>query len=127
MLTNAALGRGLILLSIALAAAGAIVGFWGGRRRTEAAHQWSKSLAYSFGFTLILANVVMIKALLEHDFSVGYVAQVGSLATPTHITIVSAASTAESHRGAIGAAQICGELSVPSTFGTGVGRVKAKE
>jgi len=95
MLTNALLGRGLILLAIVLAAAGAVVGFWGGRRRTEAAHQWSKALAYSFGFTLILANVVMIKALLQHDFSVGYVAQVGSLATPVHITIVSLWSSLE--------------------------------
>jgi len=95
VLTNAFLGRGLILLSIALAAAGAIVGYWGGRRRTEAAHQWTKSLAYSFGFSLVLANVVMIKALLEHDFSVKYVAQVGSLATPVHITIVSLWSSLE--------------------------------
>ena len=95
MLTNALLGRGLILLSIALAVSGAIVGYWGGRRRTEAAHQWTKSLAYSFGFSLILANVVMIKALLEHDFSVKYVAQVGSRATPVHITIVSLWSSLE--------------------------------
>ncbi|MCO4772422.1 MAG: heme lyase CcmF/NrfE family subunit, partial [Deltaproteobacteria bacterium] len=95
MLTNASLGRGLILLSIALAASGAIVGCWGGRRRTEAAHQWSKSLAYSFGFTLILANVVMVKALLQHDFAVKYVAQVGSRATPWHITVVSLWSSLE--------------------------------
>lgn len=95
MLTNAVLGRGLILLSIALAASGAIVGFWGGRRRTEAAHQWSKSLAYSFGFSLILANVVMIKALIQHDFAVKYVAQVGSRSTPLHITIVSLWSSLE--------------------------------
>lgn len=95
MLTNAALGRGLILVAIALAAAGAVVGFWGGRKRTEAAHQWTKALTYGFSASLILANVVMIKALLQHDFSVSYVAQVGSRATPTHITIVSLWSSLE--------------------------------
>ena len=95
MLTNAALGRGLILVAIALAAAGAVVGFWGGRKRTEAAHQWTKTLTYGFSASLILANVVMIKALLQHDFSVSYVAQVGSRSTPTHITIVSLWSSLE--------------------------------
>ena len=92
---HAFLGRALILLSIVFAASGAVVGYAGGRRRTEAAHQWTKRLAYSFGGALILANVVMIKALLAHDFAVSYVAQVGSRSTPTHITIVSLWSSLE--------------------------------
>ena len=92
---HAFLGRTLILLSIVFAASGAIVGYVGGRRRTEAAHQWTKRLAYLFGGSLIVANLVMIKALLVHDFSVAYVAQVGSLNTPPHITVVSLWSSLE--------------------------------
>jgi len=92
---HAFLGRALILLSIVFGTSGAIVGFVGGRRGTEAAHLWTKRLAYLFGGSLILANVVMIKALLQHDFAVQYVAQVGSLDTPWHITVVSLWSSLE--------------------------------
>jgi cytochrome c-type biogenesis protein CcmF len=92
---HAFLGRALILLSIVFGTSGAIVGYVGGRRGTEAAHLWTKRLAYLFGFSLIGANLVMIKALLQHDFAVKYVAQVGSLDTPWHITIVSLWSSLE--------------------------------
>ena len=92
---HAFLGRALILLAIVFATSGAIVGFVGGRRGTEAAHLWTKRLAYLFGGSLILANLVMIKALLQHDFAVKYVAQVGSLDTPWHITVVSLWSSLE--------------------------------
>ncbi len=92
---HAFLGRALILLAIVFAASGAIVGYVGGRRGTEAVHTWTKRLAYLFGGSLILANLVMIKALLQHDFAVQYVAQVGSLDTPIHITIVSLWSSLE--------------------------------
>ena len=92
---HAFLGRALILLSIVFAVSGAVVGYVGGRGRTEAAHQWTKRLAYLFGGSLIAANAVMIKALLAHDFAVKYVAQVGSLNTPPHITIVSLWSSLE--------------------------------
>jgi cytochrome c-type biogenesis protein CcmF len=44
---------------------------------------------------IIGANLLMIYALLAHDFSVSYVAQVGSLATPTWVTIVSLWSSLE--------------------------------
>ena len=36
---------------------------------------------------MLAANVLMEYALVTHDFSVSYVAQVGSRATPWHITI----------------------------------------
>jgi hypothetical protein len=36
--------------------------------------------------SIVGAALVMEASLLSHDFSVRYVAQVGSLSTPTHIT-----------------------------------------
>ncbi|MFQ5351026.1 MAG: heme lyase CcmF/NrfE family subunit, partial [Thermoanaerobaculia bacterium] len=44
---------------------------------------------------MLAANLVMEYALITHDFSVSYVAQVGSRATPLHITIVSLWSSLE--------------------------------
>jgi cytochrome c-type biogenesis protein CcmF len=44
---------------------------------------------------MILSNLVMEYALITHDFSVSYVAKVGSIATPLHITIVSLWSSLE--------------------------------
>jgi cytochrome c-type biogenesis protein CcmF len=52
-------------------------------------------LALGFAGAMVAANVVMEYALITHDFSVSYVAQVGSLATPLHITIVSLWSSLE--------------------------------
>jgi cytochrome c-type biogenesis protein CcmF len=44
---------------------------------------------------MLAANLLMEVALLRHDFSVSYVAQVGSLQTPWHITVVSLWSSLE--------------------------------
>src|SRR5262249_12759774 len=44
---------------------------------------------------MLLANLIMVYALLRHDFSVHYVAQVGSRATPTVYTVVSLWSALE--------------------------------
>jgi len=44
---------------------------------------------------MTLANLAMIQGLLAHDFSIGYVAQVGSRATPVWVTIVSLWSSLE--------------------------------
>ena len=85
----APLGRLLILLSLFLAAAGAVVGFAVSRRYSATGWAWTRRLAYAYAAAISLANGLMIYALLAHDFSVGYVAQVGSRATPTWVTIVS--------------------------------------
>ncbi|MEE8386722.1 MAG: cytochrome c biogenesis protein CcsA, partial [Dehalococcoidia bacterium] len=85
----APLGRLLILLSLFLAAAGAVVGFAASRRYSATGWAWTRRLAYAYAAAISLANGLMIYALLAHDFSVGYVAQVGSRAAPTWVTIVS--------------------------------------
>ncbi|HEY0787948.1 MAG TPA: cytochrome c biogenesis protein CcsA, partial [Thermoanaerobaculia bacterium] len=88
-----ALGRSLILLSLLVSTSGAIVAFAAARR--PAALAWARRLAYLYSAVIIGANLLMVSALLTHDFSVSYVAQVGSLATPTWVTIVSLWSSLE--------------------------------
>ncbi|MBC7792892.1 MAG: cytochrome c biogenesis protein CcsA, partial [Clostridia bacterium] len=88
-------GQALVLLAVLVASFGVIVGFVGGRRQSLRLLRWTETSAYAFAATMFLANLVMVRALLAHDFSVKYVAQVGSLATPTWVTIVSLWSSLE--------------------------------
>jgi cytochrome c-type biogenesis protein CcmF len=82
-------------VALGLAIYGLIAAFVGVRRRQAALVRSARMAAYvNFGL-LSVANLAMIYALLTHDFSVGYVAQVGSRATPTLITIISLWSALE--------------------------------
>ena len=90
-----ALGRMLILGSLFAAAAGAILGFAAGRTRSLDGLKWARRFAYLYAALVIGATLLMEYALLTHDFSVGYVAQVGSRSIPTWVTIVSLWSSLE--------------------------------
>ena len=92
---TAALGRSLILLTLLLASAGAVVGFAAGRTQSPLGWTWTRRLAYAFAAVMAAANALMVYALLAHDFSVGYVAQVGSRAVPTWVSVVSLWSSLE--------------------------------
>jgi len=92
---NATLGYCLILTGLACAVFAAVVGLVTGYLRRESALVWVQRGIYGFAGSMFLANAVMIKSLLEHDFSVKYVSQVGSRATPTLYTIVSLWSALE--------------------------------
>jgi cytochrome c-type biogenesis protein CcmF len=89
------LGYGLVLLALLFCAVGAPIGYIAGARRSAKGLLITRRLALAFAAAMLLANLVMEYALLTHDFSVSYVAHVGSLATPTHITIVSLWSSLE--------------------------------
>ncbi|HEY0142927.1 MAG TPA: heme lyase CcmF/NrfE family subunit [Thermoanaerobaculia bacterium] len=89
------LGRILILASLFAAAAGAILGFVSGRTRSLDGLKWARRFAYAYSALIIAAALLMEYALLRHDFSVSYVAQVGSLSVPTWVTIVSLWSSLE--------------------------------
>ena len=91
----ALIGRTLILLSLLAASAGALVGFVAGRRPSATGWLWARRLAYAFAAFMLLANLDMEIALLTHDFSVGYVAHVGSRSVPTWVSIVSLWSSLE--------------------------------
>jgi cytochrome c-type biogenesis protein CcmF len=89
------IGRALILFALLAASAGAVVGFAAGARPSAGGWAWTRRLAYAFAALMALANLVMEYALLTHDFSVGYVAQVGSRAVPTWVSVVSLWSSLE--------------------------------
>jgi cytochrome c-type biogenesis protein CcmF len=91
----APLGRILILASLFAAAAGALIGFVAGRTRSAEGLKWARRFTYLYGTLIGSAALLMVYALLAHDFSVGYVAQVGSRTVPTWVTIVSLWSSLE--------------------------------
>jgi cytochrome c-type biogenesis protein CcmF len=90
-----AVGRALILIALLAASAGAVVAFATGRRYTLEGARWVRRLAFAFAIAIGLANALMVYALVTHDFRVSYVAQVGSLASPTWVSIVSLWSSLE--------------------------------
>lgn len=92
---NAAIGRSLIYASVFVSTGGAIIAFAAGRSRSQNALRWAQRFAYAFFALMTAATAVMEGALLSHDFSVSYVAQVGSRAVPTWVTIVSLWSSLE--------------------------------
>jgi cytochrome c-type biogenesis protein CcmF len=92
---NSTIGYGLVLLGLLCAAFAAIVGITTGLMRKESALPLVQKAIYGFAASMIGSNLVMIGALLEHDFSVKYVAQVGSRSTPLIFTIVSLWSALE--------------------------------
>src|ERR1700682_2650123 len=89
------LGRTLILLALLAASVGALVGFATGVRPSVSGWKWARRLAYAFATFMVLANLLMEYALLTHDFSVSYVAHVGSRSVPTWVSIVSLWSSLE--------------------------------
>ena len=92
---NALLGRLLILAALGAATGGAVVAFHAGRRNSQAGLQWARRLAAAFAWSLIAANLIMVKALLQRDFTVKYVDQVGSHDVPDYIAVVSLWSALE--------------------------------
>jgi len=95
VIATAALGRLLILLALLVSTAGAVVGFASGAKQSDDGARWARRLAYAFGALMLLATLVMEHALLKHDFSVSYVAHVGSREVPMWVTIVSLWSSLE--------------------------------
>ncbi len=89
------LGQAAVLLALLAASFGVVVGYVGGARQSQRMLRMTENAAYMFSAAMVFANIVMLRALLTHDFSVKYVAQVGSLASPTWVTIVSLWSSLE--------------------------------
>jgi cytochrome c-type biogenesis protein CcmF len=89
------LGRTLILLALLVSTMGATVAFAAGRRASAEGAAWARRFAYAFAVLMAAANALMIFALLTHDFTVSYVAQVGSREVPTWVSFVSLWSSLE--------------------------------
>src|SRR4051812_12091646 len=76
------LGHTAIVLAFLLAGGGAISGLTG---RT----MWARRAAFGVLSLVFLATALMVLALVTHDFSVKYVADVGSRETPMYYTVIS--------------------------------------
>jgi cytochrome c-type biogenesis protein CcmF len=83
------LGRCAILTALAACAVGGVTGMVAGRTGQAAAWRWTRWMAFAFCGAVVVAVGLMEYALITHDFSVGYVAEVGSTTTPLSFTIVS--------------------------------------
>jgi cytochrome c-type biogenesis protein CcmF len=94
-MSHSSLGYGFVLAGLAFTAFGALVGLASGMARRDGAAPWVRFAVYGFFACMLGANLTMINALVTHDFSVKYVAQVGSRATPLVFTIVSLWSALE--------------------------------
>jgi len=89
------LGFGTLAIAFALSIYGIIAVAVGLRRRRPEFVRSAEMVAYvNFGL-LTLANLAMVYALVTHDFSVSYVAQVGSRSTPLFFTVISLWSALE--------------------------------
>lgn len=91
----APLGRALILISLAAATMGSLAAFAALRASSREMLQWARRLTGVFVASMLAANLLMVHALVNNDFSVGYVAQVGSRALPLWVKIVSLWSSLE--------------------------------
>jgi len=92
---SSALGYGFVLGGLACAAFGAVVGITSGMMQKDGGYPWVRRAVWGFFACMLLANLTMVYALVTHDFSVSYVAHVGSRATPLAFTIVSLWSALE--------------------------------
>ena len=89
------LGQVLVLISLLACAVGIPAGYLSGVRRSTAGLRLARRMAWVYFGAMALATLAMEYALVTRDFSVSYVAMVGSKATPLHITIVSLWSSLE--------------------------------
>ena len=89
------LGYSAVAAALALAVYGIAAAVWGVRARQAALIRSARAAAYVNAALLLGANALMVYALLTHDFSISYVAQVGSRTTPAWVSIVSLWSSLE--------------------------------
>ncbi|MBI4545494.1 MAG: heme lyase CcmF/NrfE family subunit [Gemmatimonadetes bacterium] len=89
------LGLTTVALALALSLYGLAAAVLGVRRRRPELVRSARFAAYTNFGLLTLANLAMVYALVTHDFSISYVAQVGSRSTPLFYTIISLWSALE--------------------------------
>ncbi|HEU5174660.1 MAG TPA: heme lyase CcmF/NrfE family subunit [Gemmatimonadaceae bacterium] len=88
------IGYAAILVAFVLAVAGAVIAAVV-TRRTGKPSPLARSITYAIAGLLSVSTLAMIIALVTNDFSVSYVAMVGSRATPVDIKIISLWSALE--------------------------------
>jgi len=86
---TATLGHLLIILALVLAVAGSAASFAAGGLERTALLLWGRCAAFVVLALVAAAVALMVFALVTHDFSVKYVADVGSRETPLYYTVIS--------------------------------------
>ena len=83
------IGAGSLLLALGVAIYGALALMLGARRRHAGLLRSGQVAVYAVWALATAATLAMVYALVAHDFSVKYVAMVGSRATPLFYTVIS--------------------------------------
>ncbi|HSJ24285.1 MAG TPA: heme lyase CcmF/NrfE family subunit [Longimicrobiales bacterium] len=89
------IGSSAVIAALAIASYGMIAAVVGVKRREAALVRSARAAAYTCFGLMTVANLAMIYGLVTHDFSIDYVAQVGSRATPVFFTVISLWSALE--------------------------------
>jgi cytochrome c-type biogenesis protein CcmF len=84
-----ALGSSALVVALCVAVLGAILAVAGARIGRGDLVRGAYAAVYTNFVLLTVANLAMVYALVTHDFSVSYVAQVGSRSTPLLYTVIS--------------------------------------
>jgi cytochrome c-type biogenesis protein CcmF len=83
------IGSSALLVAFGISILGLVITAVGARLRRDELVRAGYAAVYSVFALLAISTLAMVYALVTHDFSVGYVAQVGSRATPTFYTVIS--------------------------------------
>ncbi|MBI4408188.1 MAG: heme lyase CcmF/NrfE family subunit [Gemmatimonadetes bacterium] len=83
------IGQTALVMALVLALAGAVAAVVGVRRRRPELVRSAQAAVWVNFALLSVANLAMVYALVTHDFSISYVAQVGSRSTPLLFTVIS--------------------------------------
>ena len=83
------LGHGSLLVALGVAIFSAAALFWGARQKRADVLRSGELALYAVWGLVTIGTLSMIYALVAHDFSVKYVAMVGSRATPLFYTVIS--------------------------------------
>jgi cytochrome c-type biogenesis protein CcmF len=89
------IGYSALVIALMLSLFGAFAAVWGVRRKRPELIRSAEACAYTVFGLLALSTGCMVLGLVLHDFSIGYVAQVGSRSTPVFYTIISLWSALE--------------------------------
>jgi cytochrome c-type biogenesis protein CcmF len=83
------LGHGATLVAFLVSLVGLVLGIVAGVTRRRGVWSWARAAAVVVFVLASFANALMIYALVTRDFSISYVAQVGSRSTPMFYTVAS--------------------------------------
>ena len=83
------IGSGSLLVALGVAIYAALALMFGARRKRADLLRSGELALYAVWGLVTVATLAMVYALVAHDFSVGYVAMVGSRATPLFYTVIS--------------------------------------